>query len=486
MERIQTNIENVVRYLAKALLESSVGTSMTRMLPDNYVPGESNYYYVMMTVWYTCKYFKDNTNKKLDCLGQLADQKRQNGLLFHTDRLPSNNWTFAKGDRDKVQLLQWYHYGSLQKLCKHGLLPTSWQGDPDLLEQKVARLAKAAKMVSSAKLSSRKEYVADDEIFDRLSFVSGELGLEVLEPEGVGAVEWLSMNRVKQRDFTRSLNPGWLPPGEEKSTSGPWEIHALCHHSRLVVLTKEEKIEQDWRTPDHTTAEAEICRQNILTFLNAEGTLVPCWERAHAKARRSWLHSEISAVVASTLIIILKKSMPADDTQAHQHQKKLLLEVRHLEGLMKGQLRPLETLRNESGLLPPIQWASFRLPRKYHPVSFFNSLDATPNLYKPQAVAKVSVPLSLQGHIDLPGVLREESKEFTKQDINKVLPMKCLLLFDIVATGPDQDDEGFTWQVKKYKYDDRDPCAKIKSADGFSWALYDNVSKPRAVLGFIY
>jgi len=398
--------------------------------------------------------------------------------------------TFARRDRDKVHLLQWYHYGSLLKLCEDDVLPKSWKEDG--LEQKVARLIKAAKVVSSTKLSSRDPYVADDEIFDRLSFVSDELGLdstEPLDPEHNSAVELFTMRRVKQRDFTRSLNPGWMPRGEEASTSGPWEIHALCHHSRLMVLTKEEKSKQDWRAREHTHAEAEIFRQKISTFLNSEGTLIPCWERAHAEARRGWLRSEATAVVASTLVIILEKTTLAGslassvmtdiDTTSH-NQKKLFQEVKHLGRLMKDQVEAFERFTNESGRPPPIQWELFRPPHKYHPVSFFNSLEDTPDLYTSKAIGKTSVPLSLRDQIDLPDALQRESKDFKKQDIDEVVPTKRLVLFDIRATGPDEDYEGFTWQIKKFKYDDSD---KEESAERFSWALYDNVSKPDNSIG---
>jgi hypothetical protein len=524
------------------------------MLPDNHVRGESNYYYVMMTIWYTWKYFKDNPDWKLLSLRKLTGQKEeQDGLLFDHNHLPSDNWTFAKGDRNKVPLLQWYHYGSLLELCKNDVLPKSWQGNSDLLEQKVARLAKAAKMRASAKLFSQEPYVADDEILDRLSFVSNELGLENIKSQSVGIIELLSMKRVKQRYFTRSLNPGWLPRDEEESTSGPWEIHALCHHSRLVVLIKEEESKQDWRTEEHTKAEEESFRQRICIFLNAEGTLIPCWERAHAKARRGWLRSEATAVVASTLLTILQKPLTDSSTRGdkgklddvpagnpaleqpeaeesvspppesspdpkelvtevaklsntmqnhnsqvaelsntvrdHNHQvrldqRKLFQEISHLDGLMKDQLEAFERFSNESSLLPPIQWRSFRPTSKYHPVSFFNSLEDTPDLYKPEELGKVSVPLSLNDHIRLPEDLEKTSTEFSKRDLDEVVRMKCLSLFDIRATGPDEDAKGFTWETKKwrFKYDDSIPS----SANRFSWALYDNVSKLRSALHTLY
>jgi hypothetical protein len=551
MERIQTKVENVIRYLAKVLLDESLANSRTRVMPERHVPGESNYYYVMITIWYVWKYFKeqfkDVPDWKLEWTGrvQLANLKRNNPVLYAAKRLPSDNWAFAKADREKVALLQWYHYGSLLNLCKDGILSESWlQSDLTSLERKVARLAKAAKMVSSAKLSSRESYVADDEIFDRLSFVSDELGLENLQSSNdIGIIESLAMSRVKQRDFTRSLNTGWLPKDDEESTSGPWEIHALCHHSRLVVLTKEEKSKQDWRTEKHTKAEAEIFRQKICTFLNAEGTLNPSWERAHAKARKAWLRSETTAVAASTLIIILEKkirakssgssvlvgnaserfsteeamtegtlisNVPVGNTSSKQtqteqagldlnpseqsllkiseavkahndqigrDQKKLLLEVLHLEDLTKGQLEAFERFTNESGLLPPIQWTLFRPGRKYHPLSFFNSLEDTPELYKAEEIGKATVPLSLCDRISSPAELKIQGKEFTKRDIAIALPKECLVLFDIKAAGKEEDDEGYTWEIEQHKYDK----AKKESEDSFLWALYDSVRNSRPV-----
>lgn len=44
-------------------------------------------------------------------------------------------------------------------------------------------------------------------------------------------------------------------------------------------------------------------------FRNAEGTLIPCWERAHAEARKGWLRSEATAVLASTLLLMNEKDM---------------------------------------------------------------------------------------------------------------------------------------------------------------------------------
>jgi hypothetical protein len=439
LSRIQENIQNVIRFLVRALLKPD---SRTPMMPDSHVPGESNYYYVMTTIWYVTRNFPEWTWEWKE---SIVKWKRK-GHLFDSERLPLDNWTFGTSDKDKIPLLQWYHYGSILSLCQHNTLPKYWKDEG--LEEKVSRLAKAAKISAAAKLSSRQPYSADDEIVDRLSFLSDELGLEPRGRGRSGTVASLCMKRVKRRDNTRDLNPGWLRHRDKGPTSGPWEIHALCHHSRLVVLSLEEKDSQDWRTKEHTKEEIESYKWKIYCFLNAEGTLVPCWERAHAKARKGWLHSESTAVLASTLLIMNEKDMKdglsaievdterdsRDDShteqafvnQAQFNQKELLLEIRYMESLMKDQLGVLEKFTGEAGRLPPIKWTTFSPPHRYHPESFFNSLDDTPDLYP----------------------------RFNYSSILQFVESLCI--FDITATGPDQDGEGFTWKINHYKYDYRD------------------------------
>jgi hypothetical protein len=540
MDRIQKAIEDVVRYLAKAMLEQFSNTPKTPMMPDRHIPGESNNYYVMMTFWYVWKYFKQHFEKlgkdyTFDWQDDHAKRRTRNHLpfLLESHRLPSKNWTFAAPDRDKVKLLQWYHYGSLLKLCQAKVLDDSWlRLDPGLDNDRIIRLANAAKMVSSGKLSSRVPYVAEDEIFDRLSFLSDELCLENLEPNEVSNVTSLSMKRVKQRDFTRTLNPGWVPRDVEESTSGPWEIHALCHHSRLVVLTKEEKGKQDWRTREHTHTEATDFRERISNFLNAEGTLIPCWERAHAKYRRGWLRSEATSVVGTTLLIILHDVMELADREKsrmktsvdememsiidlagtqtpaieqslaklarnsqvqRQDQKKLLLEVLHMGGIMKEQLDAFDRFTNESGLQPPIAWKSFRPPLTYHPPSFFNSLEDRPELYKYAVLGDMCMPLSLPGGIggviDRPEELLRNRKDFGKKDLYKVVDedstKQLISIFDIKADKKAENEQGFSWVIKEYRYNDWKECKEQErrkdlvqdSKERLVWALYDNVSR---------
>lgn len=159
MTHIQKNVEKIIQYLISALLDPS---SNTPMMPDSHLPGESNYYYVMTTIWYVVRNFPGwNRNWK-----ELIKDWNGEGHLFKSERLPPDNWTFEPSDKDKISLLQWYHYGSILGFSEHGVLPESWKDEG--LHNTVSRLGKAAKISAAAKLSSRLPYSADDEIIDRL------------------------------------------------------------------------------------------------------------------------------------------------------------------------------------------------------------------------------------------------------------------------------------------------------------------------------
>jgi hypothetical protein len=339
------------------------------------------------------------------------------------------------------------------------------------------------------------------------------------------------MKRVKQRDFTRTLNPGWVPRGINESTSGPWEIHVLCHHSRLAVLVKEEATEHDWRMRERTESHADGYRKNICTFLNAEGILIPCWERAQAKSRRSWLRSEATSVVATTLIEILRKSMepgrsafsaftsagqdlsstedsslayPLADVsgvkskapsieehlaslsslwQGHSKrvllgQKRQLQESLHMGGVIEDQRQTFERFTNESGLQPPILWESFRPPYIYHPASFFNSLEDTPDLYKFRVLSKHTVPLSLHNSVlDRPDIIAKKRQDFERSDIIDIMDdykiRSLLFVFDIAATRKGENGQGFTWEIKDYQYGSnaRTPEQIKHSKQRLGWAL---------------
>jgi hypothetical protein len=492
LSRIEVNIQNVTRYLFEAFLESG---SSTILMPDEDVRGESNYYYVMITIWYVINHSTWNwTGIRELKIGSHVPN------LLKPNHLPADDWVFKTSENDKVSLLRWYHYVSIAKLYRNGILPETW-GTADL-DDKVSTLAKEAKMVAEAKLSSRQPYTMDDEIYDRLAFLSDELDPKPSSYTQPGTIASLSMKRIRQRDNTRYLNPGWLSRSHEGSTWGPWEIYALCHHTPLVVYGLGAKVPQELNTKEYAKEEIESIKRNILHFMNGEGTIIPSWERSQSNANNGLLRSEATAVVASALLMIDEREvddiLTLDDlvqTEGDRDQvdiehpssqatdlkrqatdlKSLLKEISAVKSMIKDQGRALE----KDSQLVPIKWMAFALPYRYHPRSFFNSLESTPETYQRPLANTVALPPSLVGHAT---TSREKKKYF---DYKYLIPwLKYFTVFDITVTNPLQDDKGFTWKVITHESNREGPKTigrrtsqqLNRGNEKLAWALYRSVS----------
>jgi len=489
LTRIQGAIDKIVRYLVWALLDPNWNTNM---MPDNQVAGDSNYFYVMTTIWFAIKAFPDWEWDWKDTLINLDTGDIGIHILDKT-RLPPEKWIFGKTDQETIPLLRWYHYGSVLRLCENDFLSKSWCNNH--LDRKVLRLEKAAKLAAAAKLSSGRPYTADDEMIDRLSFVSDELELERSKLYRISPVAKLAMDRIKQRDFTRELNPGWFPSREEGSTSGPWEIHALCHHSRLAVFFLEGKDSEGGIVSDHTKEDIESYKQKIRGFFNGEGTLIPCWERAHIKARKGWLCSEASAVFATTILAANGKNMeilPADGTDSNtqnkskrskkkhakhagrQHhfeeQKKVLMQTMYMGSLMKDQIDIFSKSTGELGRATPIPWKAFSAPRRYHPESFTNSLEDTPELYEAPLIEDAFVPISLHNIVTSP---KKPNLKFTRDDLDAIL--KDIWVSDIRADQDTEDKNGLAWTLRHLDYATVDDKGREAPGSLLKWALYDSL-----------
>jgi len=515
VERISRYIQAVIRYLVKAMLLSDFETPL---LPDSHIAGESNYYYVTATVWYAVNNFKgvawDWQNWLLQADPTLASHPERLCRLFGANRLPGEHWTFDAVDREKVAILCWFHHASILKLHEKGYLPDRWC--PLGFKEKVAQLATAAKITAAAKASRPAPYVAEDEIFDRLSLVSDELFLESLDPGEMGAVAASSVKRIKERNYTRVLNPGWYSSQMDTgSTSGPWEIHALCHHSRLAVYYMEHEEQYDWRTKDHIAEEVDSYKRKLFRFLNAEGTLIPTWERAHTLARKGFLRSESTAVVASTLLALYCRSM-SDQPAASEStgmpspsaaspptsqgsgtkesalvispgdtrvgERKLIQEVLYVETLLQEQIEVLEKSTGETNRSPPIRWEDFAHSRHYHPENFVQSLEDTPEVYENVLVHTDDTSESSFFMMRI-GRPLPRLETFTNFNVEDKSILRHLSVSDIRATETLLNSKGFAKPVTfRYRQDlessnrEDDKKAFELATEKLVWALYDSVS----------
>ncbi len=534
--RIRDAIESIVLFLVELLPRSeSDEIFSTPLIPfsERSSIDESDYYYIMITIWYVVKSLSriSGQDERWEFASRF-DYFDEDHLKYSC--IPPDNHNFGSANKQKIALLQWYHYGSMLSLAELGLLPPCWK--TAAMKRKVYGMSNAARISSTARLFSKSTYSVEDEIVDRLAFLACELGLEQFDATA-DTVASASIQRVKQREFTKRLNPGPLPSrswGQNpKETCGPWEIHSLCHNSRLNVITLENDTydpdeTEDWRATERREEEIGIYKSKIYHFLNAEATLVSCWERSHLKMRSGWLRSEATAVLGSTLLDIhnyipiepklTPKMNPQMMTPTKPHprsprrptpesyaagiqaglkvglqtaQLRMIEEAVHMRHLMVHQIEILEKLKGED--TTPIDWTSFAPPRQYHPDDFINSLEDTPQLFRPPVTDHVLIPPAL-----VKSVMPAGDDGFRKRDLEELVSEVpgSISVSDIVtfqkhveprAKASPLRQRGSSTSVYHYKDQDRDlvldavraphPNIKIvRGKEALVNALFDSVS----------
>ncbi|KAH6715015.1 hypothetical protein BKA61DRAFT_672983 [Leptodontidium sp. MPI-SDFR-AT-0119] len=327
------------------------------------------------------------------------------------------------------------------ELVKEKLIPSSWMDD--VADNTVYRLKRDVVRAAKAKLSSHVRYVADDEILDRLAFLAWPLGLEdrVSSDFCPATLASITAKRIKERDFTREISLGTTTAvGDPGSTCGPWEIHALCHHSRLMVANYLYK-RRDGRSRGEKMEEVDKYRQKLCDFITAESSVVPCWERKNLATRRGWLRSEATSVLGSTLLEICQKDFEL-------LQEELLREGTLQQELMQKKPLLLSQLLEDKSP-PAIDWKKYCPPNRYHPEDFFNSLEDTPDIYRYNRIQRTEIPPSLRMHLsldDLPddgdvGVALTHLlrwPQFSSQSVHTAIASSSISIIDLTAQKSEQ------------------------------------------------
>jgi hypothetical protein len=422
-------------YLVRAFLEPHENDHP--LLPElDPVGGDSKYYYVMLTMCFVAKHYprvKWAWQKDVEESGE----KWQLGLLGGPKRLPSQKLNPLPSDRsmravtkEKDSLLKWFHHESIASLqSQYGtgrLIPKTWEAD----KSKIIGLRTNAKTALTRRLSSGQPYRAEDEIIDRLAFLAAELWPEL--PDAKMIADRVT-RRIETSGFTRTIEISPPPRREGGYTGSPWEIHALCHHSRLVVSYRKlsgSKCSSSWREGQD---ELEHFKRKFSPFLTAEVSLVPCWERSNSASRRGFLLSEATAVLGSTILDIFIRDITHSDEHEqglfsgvdaamnkkgfaeHISQLKCTGEPATVEDLLALQLDALERIASSKDPEARIDYLVFKPPQQHHTEDFFNSLDDTPRLYVAPHIESIHVPV---------GIRRALSKGRFRNDEIKRLPTK--------------------------------------------------------------
>jgi len=497
-DRIRGHLQGILQYLFVALLSpNDQGDENPALMPEHNIPGDLGYYYVMPTIWYVLRNIPESKLWHIwpskEDLVIIDDTKLMDG-----SRLPKEDWTFEAPEATRAALLTWFHYGSILKLWDTGFHLNEYTSS--ILGLKVRQLEMTAKTALAAKLSSRLPYVAEDEIVDRLSFLSAELRLETVRTCQVGTITSLTIKRIRQRDGTHTLKPGWFPEDHLVATSGPWEIHTLCHHSHLLSMCLERILDTDgacnW-PGERTSSSPRSSIQRISSFLNVEGTLTACWERDHESENGGWLQSETSAVVATTLLMFgftdmsslqgvtrratlpwgspkcpLEKSAKTGSSadQSSPNQDARGPTIRHIE----DQRNVIELFVNQQQRLPPIDWMVFKPPRLYYPESFTLSLENNPENYW---LAELN-----RKHRDLPSSLKDfvrtPERHLRWKDLKTKEVGDYFRTWDIKSIGHSRAvvDDNAAWKILPSAKETQEDSSK--SEHGLWLVLYKSVSTP--------
>jgi hypothetical protein len=413
---IREDMERILSFVCRFLEPSENGESP---LLSSQCSNQSSHYYVMITIWYLVKNGMSLPSKSINTLA------KQNSRL--AEMVPDDNYHFSQEESAKTALLKWYHYGSIAKLVESDLLHPSWCAEcPDaatgsqLLHDKVRRLRRAAKMTLAATISSKRSYSPRDEIVDRLAFAESELGLDHSEAQ----ISFLAAKRIRERVFTKSINPGYLRCGQKGDISAPWETYSLCHHSRLVLMNRDRDSPDEEGTCLPDTEEMEVYKAKLSLFLTTDASLSPCWDRKSMASGKAWLHSEPTAVLATTLLDIYVMDM----------ERSCRKQVKRNEN---SKASPY-TQQPDLDSVPPIDWQIFRPPRRYHPPEVTQSLEDTPHKYQGPMMELIRVPNNVRSYL---GQTRETKfRDWSPQCLSKSGVVDEVSLLDILASDPKSID----------------------------------------------
>lgn len=473
IRRIRRVVGETMAYMVKTLLKKSLPRPI--LLPDA-AAGDLTYYYVMITICYVVRNYPKARWCWQDCVGQDATPIKDacadwgfgdlKGLLPSRRTSPGLHRSHAV-TRVRTAMLEWLHHESilsLQQDCLSGsVIPSAWHTGSNLKKAENSRYAAKTELVR--RIASAQPYRPDDEVADRLAFLAQEMWPELDEAEQIAN---RITRRIEEREVTRTIDLCHFDPGHERSDEGPWEVHALCHHSRFAVAIQKMCIARHGARKE-TEEQVEHYRKKFYPFLTSEASLTPCWERNNSSARRGFLRSEATAVLGSTLIDMCQADMEffreqrhpgppstagrrpsitvvgtgsdvgrsasiggdgpfpglgKSDTYAARAYLREKGEKVDTNDLLLRQLETLEQIAKKKGLERQIDYLQFRPPQRYHPEEFFNSLDDTPELYEDAALEERELKMPIVVRDMLSERIRDSDRRIRASDVEEAVARK--------------------------------------------------------------
>jgi hypothetical protein len=203
----------------------------------------------------------------------------------------------TRGQEDptpKNDVLQWFHLCCLLLILREpvGQDPDGYAAAGLDRDAMIKSQLKFQKYVTRLKTKQTEPYSSEDEEMDRLVLLGEELGLQTLEtPYTASLAEARAKQtraRIEERERTTRFNPGPKAWKSSRITStGPWELSLLNHHSSLRI-TKGDNVRP--------------CRDRCFGFVLSDYTFMTSWDRADYNMIGTWWDLEPLSVFSATIL----------------------------------------------------------------------------------------------------------------------------------------------------------------------------------------
>ncbi|KAH7416666.1 hypothetical protein BKA64DRAFT_272574 [Cadophora sp. MPI-SDFR-AT-0126] len=458
LNRIKFHIHHSLVWIARARLPSGyrvkpsvVPYSENVMTLDTEAGDDDRALYPPIVIWYVIKNCPDALppvfiTTLADCIQQLVSQEYGDVDITSNDHEPNS------------AILLWYRYYCLAQISQHlrNLAATREASSETLLDSnpKLPSAAeitgytskahawqrKAEKAMASSRRAALDSYSNQDESADRLSFLGIELGL-ANEQESKRSSSCLAQarRRILDRKPTLSLNPGAPLFGQDGSvrvsTSAPWELTCVNHHIRLQL----------WSDPDLEDG-LYTARKNSLRYLSTNFLFIGSWDTSKSSVAASFWDLDASCMICATFLdmrireeslhILLDPAAPESPSTNQPHTSRrrpsiaLATEVPNEElaadpgklnvelhgkrdfwdesvvELLRKQLEKqdalIQALAKQSDNAFAFDWTRCEPPVPFHPATWLQSLDDTPELFRSTETRRVHLRSELERYLNVP------------------------------------------------------------------------------------
>lgn len=251
--------------------------------------------FASLAVWYAMKYCPQAITEDLKSKILLPQLKKA------YDSVEKRRSRGQEDPTPKNDVLQWFHLCCLLLILRQ---PVGQDKDgyaasglkfPDMSKTQL----KFQKYVTRLKTKQNEPYSLEHEEMDRLVLLGEELGLQALESPYTSSLALArakqTRKRIADRERTTRFNPGPKTLKSARITStGPWELSFLNHHSFLRI-TEEMNIRPS--------------RDRCFDFVLSDYTFMTSWDRADSNMIGTWWDIEPLSVFSATLLDLKSESI---------------------------------------------------------------------------------------------------------------------------------------------------------------------------------